>query len=147
MPVAPFTRPLRIVIADDDADTVTSLAAILRDEGHSVFGTQHPAEVIPEVRRNNPDALILDIDMPGISGYTIAREIRATFGEVSPLLLAVSGKWFGQTDRMLAELAGFDYFLQKPCHPDALLALLERHRQAAPRAEDQSWASSLTSRT
>jgi len=49
------------------------------------------------------------------------------------LLLAVSGKWFGQTDRMLAELAGFDYFLQKPCHPDALLALLERRQPAAPR--------------
>lgn len=134
VPVEPRARSLRVVVADDEADTVTSLTAILCDEGHSVFGTYHPSEVMPEVRANKPDALILDIDMPGISGFTIAREVRETFGDASPLLLAVSGKWFGQTDRMLAELAGFDYFLQKPCHPDALLALLERRQPAAARA-------------
>ena len=126
VPVESMRRSLRIVIADDEPDTVTSLAAILCHEGHSVFGTDHPSQVIPEVRNSKPDAVILDIDMPGISGFAIAREIKEMFGEAAPLLLAVSGKWFGQTDRMLAELAGFDHFLQKPCHPDALLSLVER---------------------
>lgn len=121
---ANIRRSLRIVVADDEPDTVTSLTAILCHEGHSVYGTYRGGEVLPEVRTNKPDAVVLDIDMPGISGYAIARELRELFGEASPLLIAVSGKWFGQTDRMLAELAGFDYFLQKPCHPDALLSLL-----------------------
>lgn len=126
IPVPRAGRRLRVVIADDEADTVTSLMAIISHEGHSTFGTHHASEVLPEVRLNKPDAVILDIDMPGISGFALARDIREVFGNASPLLVAVSGKWVGQTDKMLAQLAGFDYFMQKPCHPDALLALLER---------------------
>jgi two-component system, cell cycle response regulator DivK len=101
---------------------------------------------LPEVRLNKPDAVILDIDMPGISGYAIAREIREIFGDSSPMLIAVSGKWVGQTDRMLAELAGFDFFMQKPCHPDALLALLEQ-KQAKPLQPGESCERSPIFRT
>lgn len=119
-------RALRLVIADDEPDTVTSLMAILNDEGHSVFGSHRGGEVISMVRLERPDAVILDIDMPGISGYAVAREIREMFGDKScPLLIAISGKWVGQTDKMLAELAGFHYFLRKPCEPQKLLELLE----------------------
>ena len=119
-------RPLRLVIADDEPDTVTSLMAILSDEGHSVFGSHRGGEVVSMVRLERPDAVILDIDMPGISGYAIAREIRDMFeARTCPLLIAISGKWVGQTDKMLAELAGFHYFLVKPCEPSTLLALLE----------------------
>ena len=119
-------RPLRLVIADDEHDTVTSLMAILCDEGHSVFGSFRGGEVLPTVRLERPDAVILDIDMPGISGYAVAREIREMFAESAcPLLVAISGKWLGQTDKMLAELAGFHHFLGKPCDPKALLELLE----------------------
>ena len=148
IPVPRAGRRLRVVIADDEADTVTSLMMIVSHEGHSVFGTHHAPEVLPEVRMNKPDAVILDIDMPGISGYAIARDIREIFGSASPLLVAVSGKWFSQTDRMLAELAGFDYFMQKPCHPDMLLGLLGGREAAgaANRLED-SCAPSLASRT
>ena len=123
LPTEPFKPGLRIIVADDEPDTVTSLTAILCQEGHSVFGSHHGSEVLPEVRINKPDAVILDIDMPGISGYAIARDIRELF-EDAPLLIAVSGKWVGKTDRMLAKLAGFDFFFQKPCHPDKLLELL-----------------------
>ncbi len=147
VPIEPIRRPLRIVVADDEPDTVTSLMTILCHEGHSVFGSHHAPEVLPEVRTNKPDAVILDIDMPGISGFAIAREIREVFGETSPLLIAVSGKWFGQTDRMLAQLAGFDYFLQKPCHPDALLAMLERRPPAETRPEGFACEPSLTFQT
>jgi DNA-binding response OmpR family regulator len=125
-------KALRLVIADDEPDTVTSLMAILNDEGHSVFGAHRGGEVISMVRLERPDAVILDIDMPGISGYAIAREIREMFGEKScPLLIAISGKWVGQTDKMLAELAGFHYFLRKPCEPKKLLELLEPLRKSS----------------
>ena len=148
IPVPRAGRRLRVVIADDEADTVTSLMMIVSHEGHSVFGTHHAPEVLPEVRMNKPDAVILDIDMPGISGYAIARDIRETFGGDSPLLIAVSGKWFSQTDRMLAELAGFDYFMQKPCHPDMLLGLLGgREAPHGANKLEHSCAPSLTSRT
>jgi DNA-binding response OmpR family regulator len=128
IPLPRAGRRVRVVIADDEPDTVTSLMAVISHEGHSVFGTHHASEVLPEVRINKPDAVILDIDMPRISGFALAREIREMFGLASPLLIAVSGKWVGQTDKMLAQLAGFDYFMRKPCHPDALLALLERRQ-------------------
>jgi CheY-like chemotaxis protein len=120
-----FRRPLRIIVADDEKDTVVTLEAILVDEGHSVLGVYKGPEAIAQARRQKPDALILDIDMPGVSGYSVAREVRALFDPRPPLLIAISGKWVGQTDRMLADLAGFNHFVQKPCDPQVLLKLLE----------------------
>jgi CheY-like chemotaxis protein len=125
VPQAASRRALRIIVADDEKDTVVTLEAILVDEGHSVFGVYQGSEAIAQARRHKPDALILDIDMPGISGYSVAREVREMFEPWPPLLIAISGKWVGQTDRMLADVAGFDHFLQKPCDPAALLKLLE----------------------
>ena len=136
VPVQPLARALRVVIADDEPDTVSSLMAILCHEGHRVFGSRNAPDIIPEVRRNKPDAVILDIDMPKISGFALAREIREMYGDASPLMIAVSGKWVGQTDRMLAQHAGFDYFLQKPCHPDVLLAMLQRPRPSGSESDD-----------
>lgn len=127
---APLRRPLHLVVADDERDTVMTLSAILADEGHDVVGASTGAEVLSQVRRQKPEALIIDIDMPGMSGYTVAREVRAIFETAPPLLVAISGKWVGQTDRMLADLAGFNHFIQKPCDPQILLQLLEPLRQA-----------------
>ena len=130
MPVKVDTRrPLYLVVADDERDTVQTLGAILSDEGHQVIGADRGPAVIAQVRLRKPDALILDIDMPGMSGYSVAREVRAMFETAPPLLIAISGKWVGQTDRMLADLAGFTHFLQKPCEPAVLLHLLEPLRQ------------------
>lgn len=118
-------RPLHLVIADDERDTVQTLGTILSDEGHDVIGAFKGPAVIAQARIRKPDALILDIDMPGMSGYSVAREIRAMFEASPPMMIAISGKWVGQTDRMLADLAGFTHFLQKPCDPRVLLQLLE----------------------
>jgi CheY-like chemotaxis protein len=118
-------RALQLVIADDERDTVQTLGTILSDEGHHVVGVHQGPNAVAQVRLRKPDAVILDIDMPGMSGYSVAREVRALFGESAPLLIAISGKWVGQTDRMLADLAGFSHFLQKPCDPQVLLRLLE----------------------
>lgn len=131
-PAALQRRSLSIVVADDERDTVVTLSAILLDEGHSVFGVYRGSEAIAQARRRKPDVLILDIDMPGISGYSVAREMRSMFGPWPPLLIAISGKWVGQTDRMLADLAGFNHFLQKPCDPEVLLRLLEPLRNRRP---------------
>jgi CheY-like chemotaxis protein len=129
-------RPLHLVIADDESDTVQTLGALLSEEGHEVTGVHKGPTVIAQVRLRKPDAVVLDIDMPGMSGYSVAREVRAMFGSSAPLLIAISGKWVGQTDRMLADLAGFSHFLQKPCDPHVLLRLLEPLRYLpAERAE------------
>ena len=131
-------EPLRIIVADDEQDTVTTLAAILSDAGYEPIEATRGPEVIAEARRCKPDALVLDIDMPGMSGYTVAREIREMYEHYTPLLIAISGKFVGQTDKMLADLAGFNHFLQKPCDPQILLRLLEplaHIKQALPEPE------------
>lgn len=122
---SPIRRSLRLVVADDERDTVHTLGTILSDEGHEVIGVYKGPTVIAQVRLRKPDALILDIDMPGMSGYSVAREVREMFDTAPPLLIAISGKWVGQTDRMLADIAGFTHFLRKPCDPKVLLQLLE----------------------
>jgi len=124
--IAMAWRSLRLIIADDEPDTVLTLSALLDHEGHSVVGVHSAPAALREVRKEMPDALIVDISMPGPSGYQVAREIRELRGERrGPLLIAISGRWTGQTDRMLSELAGFDHFIAKPCSLAGLLRLLQ----------------------
>jgi len=118
-------RSLRIVLADDDRDTVEMLSIILRDEGHVVHGVYTGKEVLPAVRTLNPDAVILDIAVPGLSGYAVAQEIRYSFTEARrPMLIAISGMWKDQPDKRVAHQVGFDAHLLKPCDPGELLGLL-----------------------
>jgi DNA-binding response OmpR family regulator len=118
-------RSLRIVIADDDRDTVDMLAVVLRDEGHVVHGVYNGKEVLPIVRAINPDAVILDIAVPGLSGYAVAQEIRYSFTEERrPLLIAISGMWKERPDKRVAQQVGFDAHLLKPCDATELLELL-----------------------
>lgn len=71
-----------------------------------------------------PDAVLLDIAMPDMSGYEVAQELRRRYGEVRPLLIAISGHHKKGSDRVLAEIAGFNHHVAKPYDPDALLGLL-----------------------
>jgi CheY-like chemotaxis protein len=116
-------RRLRILVADDERDSVSMLAFILQDEGHEVREVYRGAEVLRLAREFNPDAVLLDIGMPGMSGYDVARELRQEYGEKKPLLIAVTG-WKQSSDRILAKLAGFDHHLAKPFESEALLKLL-----------------------
>src|SRR5260221_12188073 len=111
---APLRRNLRLIICDDERDTVATLCEILRDEGDQVREAHAGVQAIREVRAAPPDAVIVDINMPGISGYEVAREVRRLYAEFAPVMIAISGRWTGQTDRMLSKLAGVEYFLAKP---------------------------------
>jgi len=118
-------RRLRILVADDDRDTAMLLAVLLRDEGDEVHTVLRGDEVLDLVRLTRPDALILDINMPGMSGYAIARELRERYAQVAPLMIAISGVWTKTSERLVARSVGFDHYLAKPYEPDELLRLLE----------------------
>jgi len=113
----------RVLIVDDDPDTVTSLLAILRDEGYDARGVADPRRALGVVEALKPDVVIVDIAMPVVTGWDIAREIRERPGK-KPMLIAISGVQVKSTDQMLSRHAGFNFFLQKPCEPSFLLNIL-----------------------
>lgn len=125
---------LRILIADDDRDTANMLAMLLRDEGHEVQITLRGDEALEVCRLFRPDVLIADINMPGTSGYAIARELRERHGDLAPLLIAISGVWTQATDRLVGKAIGFDHYLLKPCDPKEVIRLIEPLRSG--RSED-----------
>ena len=114
---------LRVLVADDDRDAVSSLLELLRDEGHEVRGVYTGLDVLDSVRDFAPDAVLLDIGMPHVTGYEVARELRSRYASARPLLIAVTGR-NQPSDRNLAQLAGFDHHVVKPYDPDELLGLL-----------------------
>ena len=118
-------RPaLRVLVADDDRDAVFTLTMILRDEGHEVRCVYDGAAVISEAASFQPDVLLLDIGMPELSGYEVARYLRRRYGEDSGMVLIAVTGWKKPSDRILAKLAGFDHHLPKPLEPRALVGLL-----------------------
>jgi len=114
---------LRVLIADDDRDMVATLAAILNDEGHTVREVYRGTEVLRLIEQFDPDVALVDIGMPGMSGYDVAREVRETHDK-RPMLIAITG-WKKPSDRILARLVGFDHHLPKPFEARELLDLLD----------------------
>jgi len=115
---------LRVLVVDDERDEVLTLVALLRDEGYEARGAYRGKEVLDLVRKFDPHAVLLDIGLPDLNGYEAARQIRSRYGSASPLLVAVTG-WKKASDRMLAEMAGFDHHVAKPYDPQLLISLLK----------------------
>jgi len=113
----------RILVADDDTDAVLILTALLREEGYAVRGVHRGAEVLDAVFNFAPDVVLLDIGMPQMSGYDVARTLRERYGSARPALIAVTGR-ADEADRQQARAAGFEHHVAKPYEPVALLRLI-----------------------
>lgn len=123
-------RPLRVLIADDDRDTVEMLAVVLREEGHVVYTAFNGADVLPAIQAFRPDVIVLDVNLPKVSGYALAQATRYSFTDVrKPLIIAISGVWTQTPDRIVGRQVGFDHYLVKPADPAELLRLLEAFRR------------------
>ena len=116
-------RPLRILVCDDDRDTALTLMMILRDEGHEVTALHSGRNVLSTATRTEPDVIVLDIHLPDVSGWQLAQTIRARRTK-RPLLIGISGIYTAGSDKILANMSGFDHYLVKPYLPAELLALL-----------------------
>jgi two-component system OmpR family response regulator len=116
---------MRILVADDNRDAVLTLEMLLDTEGHEVKAVYSGTEVLPAIRAFKPDVVLLDIKMPGLSGYEVARQVRSRYGERGPLLIAMSGHYRKGVDHVLAEIVGFDHYVDKPYQPSELLSLLK----------------------
>jgi len=119
------TPSRRVLVVDDNVTSAQSLARVFKLEGHDVrvaYDGSHALEAVVSFR---PQVVLMDIGLPGMDGYEVARRLRGDpeFGEGIALLVAVTGYAEDEARRRSRE-AGFDYHLVKPVDPDSVLALL-----------------------
>jgi signal transduction histidine kinase/DNA-binding response OmpR family regulator len=119
----PLTSGRRVLVVDDNRDAADSLAMLLRFDGHEVRTTHDGATALLAAQAFLPHVVLLDIGLPGLDGYCVARHLREQPGTRDALLVAVSG--YGQEeDRQRSRQAGFDYHLIKPIDVNELQKIL-----------------------
>lgn len=114
---------MKVLVADDNCDAAMSLGMILELSNHEVLLAHNGEEALNLARKSLPEAMILDIGMPGITGDQVAREIRREPWGANVLMVAVTG-WGQPEDKERASAAGFDHHLTKPVDPDRMEQLL-----------------------
>jgi DNA-binding response OmpR family regulator len=123
----PMRPQLRILVVDDDRDAVITLSAVLEDEGYEVRGAFGPEDALRLAEEFHPHVFILDIAMPGESGFSLAQRLRATRREFSrATYIAVTGEFTRPVDAMLSRAVGFDHHFVKPCDPSVILRVLQK---------------------
>jgi CheY-like chemotaxis protein len=116
--------PIRVLVVDDNQDAVETLALLLSLEGYTVVTACNGVTALAEAVGFQPQVVLLDIGMPGMDGYEVARELRAQEQTSSMTIIALTG--YGQPeDRAHAQAAGFTDHLTKPVNPDVLYSLLK----------------------
>ena len=123
-----FSQALRVLIVEDHADTAASLAMLLRLYGHAVEVAADGPSALRAVHASPPDVVLLDISLPKMDGWLVAKEIHEQSTWKRPLLVAITGH--GMTaDRLRSQEAGIDLHLVKPVEPAELEHLLKRFRR------------------
>ena len=118
-----LARAKRILVVDDNKDAVDSLALLLSIVGQTVATSRDGLDALAQFEQFGPEVVVLDIGLPGLNGYEVARRIRAMTTAPPPVLVALTG-WGQDEDRRRTVEAGFDHHLVKPVDFDALKALL-----------------------
>lgn len=116
-------RGLRVLIVDDNHDSADSLALWLELAGHDVRTAYGGQEALDAAEAFLPAVVLLDIGMPGMNGYDVARGLREQPATRTALLVAMTG-WGQDEDRCRSQEAGFDQHLVKPVDPQNLKNLL-----------------------
>jgi two-component system CheB/CheR fusion protein len=116
-------RGRRVLVADDNEDAAESLAMLLRLRGHEVRTAHDGVEALAAAEAFRPEAAVIDVGMPGLSGLEVAERIRREPWGRGMLLVALTG-WGQAEDRRRTDAAGFDHHLVKPAEPAELDHLL-----------------------
>ena len=115
----------RILVVDDNVDAGDSLEMLLSMQGHTVAVARDGASALEKARLFRPDVVLLDIGLPDMTGYDVARALRDEHDAASgPLVLIAITGWGTAEDRLRSQAAGIDHHLVKPIDPGALLALI-----------------------
>jgi PAS domain S-box-containing protein len=129
---------MRVLVVDDNRDAAESLQLLLTALGQDAYAVFDGKTAIEAAHRLRPHIVLLDIGMPGMSGYEVADALRASFGKDVPVLAAITG-WGQETDKRVAQARGFNYHFTKPVNTavlqDLLAAVAESHaNRGEPRA-------------
>jgi PAS domain S-box-containing protein len=115
----------RVLVVDDNVDAANSLALLMRLDGHDVRVSHEGRSALEMHDRFHPDVVVLDIGLPEMDGYEVARRLRGKADSGDPLLIALTG--YGQSaDILRSRAAGFDHHLVKPVDPQTVRKLLGR---------------------
>ncbi len=125
-------QPLRVLVVDDNRDLVLSLTTLMRAEACDTRGLYQADDILEQVRDFDPHMVILDLAMPGKSGWEAAKELRACLPGKRLVLVALTGEHTRGADRDSSRMSGFDFHLMKPCDPNVLLTLLRWVRFDSP---------------
>jgi CheY-like chemotaxis protein len=118
------------MIVDDNVDAAESLAVLLEAQGHQVRVEAHPVPALASARQDPPEVFILDIGLPEMDGYELARRLRADPATGSAMFIALTG--YGQAhDRILSKSSGFEHHFVKPMDTDRLGQVLAMVRERA----------------
>jgi two-component system, sensor histidine kinase len=119
----PTGRPLRVLVVEDIESVAEMLVLLLKLWGHDVRSVHDGPTALVAAKTYRPDVIFLDIGLPGMNGYEVARQLRQEASGKRPLIAALTG--YGQEeDRRLSREAGFDHHMVKPIDPNALEAFL-----------------------
>ena len=124
IPVAKAFRKCHVLIVEDERHIARLLDHVLRKEGYEVTVTHGAEKALEEIQRKTPDALLLDIVLPGMSGLDLLREIRKNPSWAALVVLVLSGHWFKHDDPTLAD-AGATAQCPKPIAPSKLIRKLQ----------------------
>ena len=116
----------RVVVVDDDIDTLDLLSAILRDQGAEVVPVDHPGAALATILGVMPDVLLVDISMPGLDGVTLIRKLRSLPPERGGRIPAATVSAAANTAEEIAtwKAAGFQQHVQKPFAPPAIVEVV-----------------------
>jgi CheY-like chemotaxis protein len=120
----------RVLIVDDNRDNMLTLGVLLRSEGYIVELAKDGAEALKLAAASRPDVTLLDLLMPGQSGFDVAQELQRRYGNDCPVLIAITAHGSAHTQEQ-AEVSGFHHFVTKPYDPQALLRLIESLDESA----------------
>jgi CheY-like chemotaxis protein len=124
--------PIRILIVDDNRDAAASLGMVLKHLGADVHLAYDGEEALAMFDESAPALVLLDIGMPGMDGYEVARRLRARERGREAAIVALTG-WGEEEDRRRAQEAGFEHHLVKPAKIDVLQKLLAELQDTASR--------------
>ncbi len=119
-------RPrLRILMVEDDRDTVDTFGMLLAAEGHEIRSALDGPSGLAAAEAFAPDVVLLDIGLPGMDGYELARQLRARSGKRRPFLIAITA-YGDDRSRLWSEESGIDLHLVKPVEIEDLQMVLEK---------------------